>query len=594
MKKISSLLLALLIAAMSFGAIPASAEFTSDDIVITPDVYNIKVTVMAENSGTMTARLTSGDGENLYAMKSDRMPETVTVGTSTEYKYEFSFRMSADVPTDTYKVTVGNNVAKTEKTFPYVRLGDKIDFYNTLDTKAAGEITQFFANNSSMVPVDLAFYNTLTPDHEAVLALVNGEIANLSLATGVLETDSDAQKIEKISAIDVRFAEKFAELMEVAKIAAVTEADWENLTSELLGTVFDNHFYDGQIMDTAVLLSADVYDNFKKEAALVSEFTKDAYSKAFAFATLTEIEQTRSFGVLKDAFVYFGSEEKNIIELDANIKALIASDKDAELWKQIIDMENTNSVDLLENAGTIAANLNQSDPNSGNGSTGGSSTPADKPTGSGGGGSMGGGGGSSKPAEPKPEEPETPVTPAGAFTDIANVDWAKESINALAEKGVISGRGDGKFYPGDTVTREEFVKTIISGFDLLNEDAKADFGDVDPTRWSYAFIATANEFGIVTGDGASFNPAGRMTRQDMAVVIYRTAQKLGLELSGDAIEFDDAEAISDYAKKAVEALTAAGVINGMGDGTFAPEFTVTRAQMAKVIYGLMVLVGGGK
>ena len=85
-----------------------------------------------------------------------------------------------------------------------------------------------------------------------------------------------------------------------------------------------------------------------------------------------------------------------------------------------------------------------------------------------------------------------------------------------------------------------------------------------------------------------------MSRQDMAVVIFRTAEKLGLELSGEAQAFDDNDDIADYAKNAVASLTASGIINGMGDGIFAPKSTVTRAQAAKVIYGLMKLVGGGK
>ena len=112
---------------------------------------------------------------------------------------------------------------------------------------------------------------------------------------------------------------------------------------------------------------------------------------------------------------------------------------------------------------------------------------------------------------------------------------------------------------------------------------------MDAARWSYAFIATANELGIVTGDGESFNPTGEMSRQDMAVVLFRTAEKLGIKLEGTADEFSDNGDISEYAKEAVKVLSASGIINGMGDGTFSPKTTVTRAQAAKVIYGLMML-----
>jgi len=594
MKKISSVILAVMILAMSFVSISVSA-FGVDDISVFVNVYSISATAVAETAGTMTAKLTSNDGDTLYAMKSDRIPEEVTVGNAVKYKYEFSFRMGADVPTGTYMITVGNNVDSTEKTFPYVRLGDKIEFYDGLNAKSADEISQFFAENASTVPVDLTTYNALTPDHTDVLALVNEEIVNLNLATGVTETDTAEEKAQKVSAVDLLFTTEFSRLMEIAAIASVEEENWAEFATSKLGTIFDGKFYDEEL--EGALAIADVYDNFAKESALVSEFTQDAYGVAFDKATLMEIEQTRSFGVLKDAFLYF--ENKGIITPDmTDINALIAADKDAQLWKDLIEKENTSCAMLIENAESIADDLNVplTDGNTGS-NIGGSSLPADKPTGSGGGGSLGGGGGSSKPTkptEPKPEEPKEPETSKVTFTDIDTVDWAKDAIKALAEKGVINGKSEGIYAPDDKVTREEFVKIIIGAFDLLNEDAGADFGDVDVSRWSYAFIATANELGIVSGDGVNFNPTSEISRQDMAVVLYRTAEKLGIKLSGDAESFKDSDDIADYAKEAVKALTAGGIINGMGDGTFAPKATVTRAQAAKVIYGLMSLVGGGK
>ncbi len=593
MKRIISLLLTVLVLTMSFMAVPVSAEFSADDITVSVNVYNILVTVTSEDSGTMTAKLTSNNGNTLYGMRSDRTPEEVIVNDTIEYKYDFSFRMRANVPTETYKVTVGNNVSATSKAFPYVRLGDKIDFYDALNVKTAAQIKQFFADNSSLVPVDLTFYNSLEENHADILELVNAEIEALDLATGILETDTDSEKEEKVSAVDELFTTAFAELMEVAAIAAVEEDGWDDLMEDMLGTTFDDYFYDEENVDTAVLDSANVYDNFVIEAALVEEFTVDAYKIAFDRATLAEIEQTRSYGVLKDAFLYY--EGKGSIEPDmTDINALIEDKIDADLWKDLSDLNNANCAALIANAESIAEDMM---PDEGEEVIGGNSKPVDKPTGGTGGGSLGGGSSETeKPVEPTtpvvPSEPEIPAT--STFDDIDSVAWAKESVEALAKKGIINGKGNGKYAPNDKVTREEFVKIIIGAFDLLDESATAEFADVDSTRWSYTFIATANELGIVTGDGANFNPNGAMSRQDMAVVIWRTAEMLGVDFNGEVIDFTDAETISDYAKDAVDALTATGIINGMGDGSFAPKATVTRAQAAKVIYGLMVLCGGGK
>ena len=105
---------------------------------------------------------------------------------------------------------------------------------------------------------------------------------------------------------------------------------------------------------------------------------------------------------------------------------------------------------------------------------------------------------------------------------------------------------------------------------------------------------TAAALGIVNGDGENFRPTAVITRQEMAVIIHRVFELLEAEVSGEAISFDDGEEIAEYAKEAVETLTGAGILNGMGDGSFAPRGTVTRAQSAKVVYELLNLLGGGK
>ena len=66
-----------------------------------------------------------------------------------------------------------------------------------------------------------------------------------------------------------------------------------------------------------------------------------------------------------------------------------------------------------------------------------------------------------------------------------------------------------------------------------------------------------------------------------------------LELSGTAA-FSDENEISDYAKNAVSHLAGTGIVNGVGNGLFAPKDAVTRAQAAKIIYELVMANGGMK
>ena len=108
--------------------------------------------------------------------------------------------------------------------------------------------------------------------------------------------------------------------------------------------------------------------------------------------------------------------------------------------------------------------------------------------------------------------------------------------------------------------------------------------------WYYGYVASLCEKGIITGYGKSFGTGDLITREDMAVMALRALNAKGESLNFESDEFSDDGAISDYAKTAVYSLKNAGIINGMGDGSFAPKFNSTRAQAAKIISGLIGLI----
>ena len=180
-----------------------------------------------------------------------------------------------------------------------------------------------------------------------------------------------------------------------------------------------------------------------------------------------------------------------------------------------------------------------------------------------------------------------------SFNDIGGVPWAKESIKELAAKGIISGMGGNAFKPNDKVTRAQFIKMLMQAFGLADKNAKCTFTDVQEGAWYYSSIAAAEELGIVKGkaDG-TFGINDEISRQDMAVMSYRAAQSAKISLSGSvgATEFTDKSDISSYAVDAVSAMQGAGIINGLGDGKFAPAGQSTRAQAAAVIYRLFNLM----
>ncbi len=176
------------------------------------------------------------------------------------------------------------------------------------------------------------------------------------------------------------------------------------------------------------------------------------------------------------------------------------------------------------------------------------------------------------------------------FTDLENVGWAVDAIEYLAEQGIVQGKSENLFYPEAEMTRAEFAKVLVLSFDILDKDAKADFTDVKPDDWYYPYVASAYEKGIINGYGDSFGAGDPITRQDMATIVCRAMEATGMKVEAirDYNGFADEDRISDYALEGVKTLYSAGIINGMDDDHFAPLNYATRAQVAKIIYGLLV------
>ena len=218
------------------------------------------------------------------------------------------------------------------------------------------------------------------------------------------------------------------------------------------------------------------------------------------------------------------------------------------------------------------------------------------PSGGGGGGGFGGGGGSPTnkvfPAEPY-VEPEKTVDGATAtsvaFNDLGTVSWAVEAITELKRIGVINGVSETEFAPDREVTREEFAKMIVNAFSITGEGKS--FADVPATAWYAPYVTALASSGIVNGvTETTFGVGAKITRQDAAVILDRTAMNTGInyEHKYSAVNiFTDY--IAGYAIDSIYRLFQNGVISGTSATTFSATATLTRAQAAKMIYSLMQL-----
>lgn len=177
-----------------------------------------------------------------------------------------------------------------------------------------------------------------------------------------------------------------------------------------------------------------------------------------------------------------------------------------------------------------------------------------------------------------------------AFDDVSEDHIAYEAIMSLAEKGVINGKGEGRFYPEDTLKREEFVKILTEALALQKGDNTLIFYDVPVGTWysDYVMIATAS--GLINGVSESkFGVGTEITRQDLAVILMRYLKQQGVHENQNVttVYADDAN-ISDYAKEAVAFVSSLNVMGSRENNMWCPQSPATRAEAALAVYNLEI------
>ena len=186
--------------------------------------------------------------------------------------------------------------------------------------------------------------------------------------------------------------------------------------------------------------------------------------------------------------------------------------------------------------------------------------------------------------EVKPEE-TVDTTTNTSFADVEN-HWAKEYIKKAVEKGLFKGVSENEFAP-DTATTRGMLITVLGRMDNVSAGQfKTDkFTDVKEDDYFAPFVAWGVSNGIVSGMSENeFAPNDNITREQLAVMLYNYAKFKGIELGGDKeVSFADGEAVSDWAKEAVDALSKAGVMSGRDNGNFDPKANATRAEAATML-----------
>ncbi|MGM9523170.1 MAG: InlB B-repeat-containing protein, partial [Faecousia sp.] len=184
------------------------------------------------------------------------------------------------------------------------------------------------------------------------------------------------------------------------------------------------------------------------------------------------------------------------------------------------------------------------------------------------------------------------VQGASYYDDVRTDHWFYEAVTFVTDRGYFYGISDDLFAPYMNMNRAMFVTVLgrISGVDVSKYTGIA-FTDVEEGSYYAPYVAWAAENGIVIGRSAEiFDPYANITREEMAAIMYRYCDFLGVDMTPDNEVFMDRyvdrDDISDWAVTYVEWAVGAGLIRGMSDNTIDPLSYATRAQVAQVIKNL--------
>ena len=194
-----------------------------------------------------------------------------------------------------------------------------------------------------------------------------------------------------------------------------------------------------------------------------------------------------------------------------------------------------------------------------------------------------GGSGSETPDEPGTDidEPETPLAP-GVFTDVPAGHWASEAIEYVTGQGYFNGTSATTFGPSVPMSRA-MLATVLWRMEGQPAPTGANaFTDVAAGQWYTDAVTWAAEQGIVTGTGNGlFDPNGNITREQLAVMLYRYAG--GTAAGADLSAYPDASSVSSWAVEAMGWAVSNGILSGNEAGQLSPGGAATRAEVAQML-----------
>lgn len=171
------------------------------------------------------------------------------------------------------------------------------------------------------------------------------------------------------------------------------------------------------------------------------------------------------------------------------------------------------------------------------------------------------------------------------FIDVARGSWYYDAVSYVASEGLMTGTGTNTFSPDGMTSRAQIV-TILWRLSGEPSALTGAFTDVPAGQYYSTAVAWASREGIVTGVGNNrFEPNTNITREQLAVMLYRYAQDCGYSTTSRAniTGYYDYARVGSYARDALSWAVGAGLITGTTTTTLSPQNTANRAQVATIL-----------
>ncbi|XKE94012.1 Ig-like domain-containing protein [Metaplanococcus flavidus] len=164
----------------------------------------------------------------------------------------------------------------------------------------------------------------------------------------------------------------------------------------------------------------------------------------------------------------------------------------------------------------------------------------------------------------------------GNYPDLKVTHWALNEIMYLGDEQIIGGYPNGKFDPEKNTSRAEAAKMLVTALDLPVPIVSSSYKDVSSKHWAKDYIAAATKAGLFNGNpDGTFAPDKTLKRSEMAKIISLAYE---FKASGES-HFKDVKS-GYWASGYISGLYENGITTGYSDKTFRAEQSTTRAEFS--------------